>query len=58
MGELGPRHLHILLPGPEMRDRLWHAAYCRWYDHRQVGHVRRASVWGWVADLLCVKEAR
>ncbi len=32
--------------------RLWHAAYCRWHDHREQGHDRRAAVWGWVADWI------
>lgn len=35
------------------RDRVWHAAYCRWYDHRQAGNRRRAAVWGWIADAAC-----
>lgn len=30
----------------------WHAAYCRWYDHREAGHRARAAAWGRVADLL------
>ena len=35
------------------RDRIWHALYCRWYDAREVGHRRRAAIWGWLADAVC-----
>jgi hypothetical protein len=35
------------------RDRVWHAAYRRWYDHDQANHGLRAKSWGWVADRLC-----
>ena len=37
------------LTGP---TRLWHGAYCRWYDHDRAGRPRRASAWGWVADRI------
>ena len=35
------------------RDRIWHAAYCRWYDHREADNALRAGLWGWTADALC-----
>ncbi|WP_434315848.1 hypothetical protein [Leifsonia sp. P73] len=35
-----------------MRDRIWHGAYCRWYDHRAAGHRVRANLWAVVADLV------
>lgn len=34
------------------RLRLWHGAYCRWYDHREQGHTLRSRVWGWIADRI------
>lgn len=37
----------------DARDRLWHAAYRRWYDHDAAGHRLRAAAWGWAADRLC-----
>lgn len=30
--------------------RVWHLAYCRWYDHDRAGHLRRAAAWGRIAD--------
>lgn len=33
-------------------SHIWHFAFCRWYDAREVGHIRLAAVWGWVADRL------
>ncbi|WP_283248694.1 hypothetical protein [Occultella gossypii] len=39
------------------RERIWHHAYCRWYDHRALGHHGRAAAWGWVADRLVAREA-
>lgn len=35
------------------KHNIWHAAYCRWYDHREAGHRTRAAVWGWIADRIC-----
>lgn len=32
--------------------RLWHFAYCRWYDADRAGHRRRAKAAGWIADRL------
>jgi hypothetical protein len=29
---------------------IWHAAYCRWYDHDAAGHRIRAAIWGVVTD--------
>ena len=40
-------------PETQGLTRLWHGAYCRWYDHDRAGHGRRARVWGWTADRLC-----
>ncbi len=50
-----PRHIHVLIPltRKDVRSLLWHAAYCRWYDSREVGHHARARMWGRVSDLLC-----
>lgn len=31
--------------------RTWHAAYCRWHDHREAGHHVRAFLWGELADM-------
>jgi len=36
----------------ERETAIWHSAFCRWYDHREAGHPRRAAVWGWLADRL------
>ena len=33
-------------------SRVWHGAYCRWYDHREQGHTLRSHVWGWIADRI------
>lgn len=38
-----------------MHSNIWHAAYCRWYDHREAEHAVRAAVWGRIADLICPK---
>lgn len=32
--------------------RLWHPAYCAWYDQDRAGHRLRAAVWGWIADRI------
>lgn len=32
---------------------IWHALYCRWYDHDRAGHPRRAAAYGWLADKWC-----
>lgn len=32
--------------------KIWHAAYCRWYDHDRAGHALRASLWGRVSDAI------
>ena len=32
--------------------RVWHFAFCRWYDHDRAGHPRRAALWGQIADRL------
>lgn len=32
--------------------RLWHGAYCAWYDHDRAGHGLRAALWGWFADRI------
>ncbi len=37
----------------ETRTRLWHAAYCRWYDLREAGHPTRSRAWGRIADAIC-----
>ena len=37
---------------------VWHAAFCRWYDHRKAGHRVRAALWGWIADRLVNVPAR
>ena len=37
---------------PEWRTNLWHAAYCRWYDHRAASHRTRSALWGWVTDRI------
>jgi hypothetical protein len=34
----------------EIRPRIWHALYRRWYDHRAAGHKTRAAIYGWAAD--------
>jgi hypothetical protein len=31
---------------------IWHAAFVRWFDHREAGHRIRAAVWGWVTDRI------
>lgn len=36
-----------------MRDRMWHAAYVRHYDHQEAGHRVRARIWGVIADAIC-----
>lgn len=33
-------------------ERVWHRAYCGWYDHDRAGHPLRARAWGYVADAL------
>lgn len=38
---------------PSTRSRIWHAAYCRWYDHRKVEHRIRATLWGVASDRIC-----
>ena len=49
-----PRHIHVLIPTrATVRDAIWHAAYCRWYDSREAGHHTRARAWGRVADFIC-----
>lgn len=32
--------------------RAWHNAYCRWFDHNEAGHHRRAALWGAAADTV------
>ena len=36
-----------------IRDAVWHAAYRRWYDHREAGNHKRAATWGQIADRIC-----
>lgn len=33
-------------------SKIWHAAYCRWYDHRALGNRLRSALWGKTADAL------
>jgi hypothetical protein len=33
-------------------SRVWHGAYCRWYDHREQGHTLRSRAWSWLADRI------
>ena len=37
----------------EVMTKMWHFAYCVWYDNRRVGDERAAEVWGRIADRLC-----
>lgn len=37
-----------------MRDKIWHAAYVRWYDNDKAGNQIRARIWGRISDTLCV----
>lgn len=32
--------------------RAWHAAYSRWYDHKQAKNRIRAFFWGHLADTI------
>ena len=32
--------------------RIWHGAYCAWYDHDRAGNKIRAASWGWFADKI------
>lgn len=32
--------------------RVWHAAYCRWYDHKQAKNRIRTALWGFLADSI------
>ena len=37
----------------EAMTKLWHLAYCVWYDNRRIRDERAAEVWGGIADWLC-----
>ena len=36
----------------DMRDRIWHGLYAAWYDHREAGHMIRAHIFGYLADVV------
>lgn len=36
----------------QIGTRVWHGAYCAWFDHDRAGHRLRAAVWGWFADRI------